>query len=202
MLSIDCYPQRIGVDNGSMVNAGDVGVYNLRNEDGSITFSFETGGYALEDGTTYQLELSIDVDEWTESGRAEKDPAESQSWTVSFQPIVMMETAEPEKPTKIPSEAVQQTGYKILVPMSYQETGTMPVYQAAENDFMTIVQPEWFNQSGIAKEEKAKKVPAGHSMIMQNCRSVPKQSGMRNTPTRCSITTGKNGKHIRRILNR
>ena len=95
MLSIDCYPQRIGVDNGSMVNAGDVGVYNLRNEDGSITFSFETGGYALEDGTTYQLELSIDVDEWTEDGMVNNDPVEPQTWTVSFQPIVMMETALP-----------------------------------------------------------------------------------------------------------
>ena len=157
MLSIDCYPQRIGVDNGSMVNAGDVGVYNLRNEDGSITFSFETGGYALEDGTTYQLELSIDIDEWTEGGMVNNDPVEPQTWTVSFQPVVMMETAEPETLTQIPPEAVQQTGYEILVPASYQETGTMPVYQAIETNFMTSVQPEWFNQSGMAKEERAKK---------------------------------------------
>ena len=157
MLSIDCSPQRIGVDNGSMVNAGDVGMYNLRNEDGSITFSFETGGYALEDGTTYQLELSIDVDEWTEDGMVNNDPVEPQTWTVSFQPVVMMETAEPETLTQIPPEAVQQTGYEILVPASYQETGTMPVYQATENDFTKTVQPEWFNQSGMAKEERAKK---------------------------------------------
>lgn len=157
MLSIDCYPQRIGVDNGSMVHAGDIGVYNLRNEDGSITFSFETGGYALEDGATYQMEMSIDVDEWTEAGMAEKDPAESQTWTVSFQPVVMMETAEPETPAQIRPEMVQQTGYEILVPASYQETGTMPVYQATENDFTKTVQPEWFNQSGMAKEERAKK---------------------------------------------
>ena len=157
MLSIDCYPQRIGVDNGSMVNSGDVGVYNLRNEDGSITFSFETGGYALEDGTTYQLELSIDVDEWAETGMVPHDPVEPQTWTVSFQPVVMMETAEPETPAQIRPEMVQQTGYEILVPASYQETGTMPVYQAIETNFMTSVQPEWFNQSGMAKEERAKK---------------------------------------------
>ena len=157
MLSIDCYPQRIGVDNGSMVNAGDVGMYNLRNEDGSITFSFETGGYALEDGTTYQLELSIDIDEWTEGGMVNNDPVEPQTWTVSFQPVIMMETAEPETLTQIPPEAVQQTGYEILVPASYQETGTMPVYQAIETNFMTSLQPEWFNQSGMAKEERAKK---------------------------------------------
>ena len=157
MLSIDCAPERIGVDNGSMMNAGDVGMYNLRNEDGSITFSFETGGYALEDGTTYQMELSVDVDEWTETGRAGKDPTEPQTWTVSFQPIVMMETAEPEKVAQVPVEAEQQDGYEILVPAAYRETGTLPVYKAVENNFMATVQPEWFNASGIAERKEAKK---------------------------------------------
>ena len=157
MLSIDCAPERIGVDNGSMVNVGDVGMYNLRNEDGSITFSFETGGYALEDGAAYQLEMSIDVDEWTETGRAEKDPTEPQTWTVNFRPVIVMETAEPETLIQISPKTVQQTGYEILVPVSYQETGTMPVYQAIENDFTAAVRPEWFNQSGIAREDRAKK---------------------------------------------
>ncbi|MBP5169362.1 MAG: hypothetical protein ILP14_09215, partial [Oscillospiraceae bacterium] len=157
MLSIDCAPERIGVDNGSMVNSGDVGVYNLRNEDGSITFSFETGGYALEDGTTYQLELSIDVDEWTEAGMVKDDKVEPQTWTVSFEPVVIQETAEPEKPAQVSTEAVPQNGYEILVPASYQETGTLPVYKAVENDFMATVQPEWFNQSGIAERKGAKK---------------------------------------------
>ena len=157
MLSIDCAPERIGVDNGSMVNAGDVGMYNLRNEDGSITFSFETGGYAMEDGATYQMELSIDVDEWTEGGRAEKDPTEPQTWTVSFEPVVILNTNEPETPANISAEAVQQSGYEILVPELCRETGTLPVYRAAENDFTAAVQPEWFNQSGIAKEERTKK---------------------------------------------
>jgi hypothetical protein len=194
MLSIDCYPQRIGVDNGSMVNAGDVGMYNLRNEDGSITFSFETGGYALEDGTTYQLELSIDIDEWTEGGMVNNDPVEPQTWTVSFQPVIMMETAEPETLTQIPPEAVQQTGYEILVPASYQETGTMPVYQAIETNFMTSVQPEWFNQSGMAKEERAKK---SVRMIFNDHAELslaPDRSFMPNTWTKCSITIGENGK--------
>lgn len=157
MLSIDCAPERIGVDNGSMVNSGDVGVYNLRNEDGSITFSFETGGYALEDGTTYQLELSIDVDEWTEAGMDKDDKVEPQTWTVRFEPVVLQETTEPEKPTQVSAEAVPQNGYEILVPASYQETGTLPVYKAVENDFMATVQPEWFNQSGIAERKGAKK---------------------------------------------
>ena len=156
LLSIDCWPERIGVDGGSMVNAGDVGTYNLRNEDSSITFSFETGGYALEDGTTYQLELSIDVDEWTEAGMVKDDPAEPQTWTVSFEPVIVSETAEPEKPVQVPADMIQQGGYEIVTPAAYGETGTLPVYQAIESDFTAIVQPEWFNQSGIAKREGKK----------------------------------------------
>ena len=157
MLSIDCAPQRIGVDNGSMMQTGDVGMYNLRNEDGSLTFSFETGGYALEDGTTYQLELYMDVDEWTEAGRAANDPSEGGTWTVSFQPVIMTESAVSEKPLQHPAQAVQQTGYEIVVPELYRKTGTLPVYRALEADFTAAVQPEWFNRSGIAKEERAKK---------------------------------------------
>ena len=156
LLSIDCYPQRIGVDNGSMMNTGDVGAYNLRNEDGSITFSFETGGYALEDGTTYQLELSIDVDAWTEAGMVKDDPVEPQNWTVSFEPVIVSETAEPEKPIQVPADAIQQGGYEILVSEAYRETGTLPVYKAVENDFMKTLRPEWFNQSGVAKKEGKK----------------------------------------------
>lgn len=156
LLSIDCWPQRIGVDNGSMMNTGDVGAYNLRNEDGSITFSFETGGYALEDGTTYQLELSIDVDAWTEAGMVKDDPVEPHNWTVSFEPVIVSETAEAEKPIEVPADAIQQGGYEILVSEAYRETGTLPVYKAVENDFMKTLRPEWFNQSGVAKKEGKK----------------------------------------------
>ncbi len=158
LLSIDCYPEKIGVDNGSMVNTGDTGVYNLRNADGSLTFSFETGGYALEDGTTYQLELSIDVNEWTEDGMVKDDQVEPQTWAVSFEPVIVSDTKEPEKIVQVPADAIQQEGYEILVPEAYRETGTMPVYKAIENNFMTTVQPDWFNQSGIAKKEGKKDV--------------------------------------------
>ncbi len=156
LLSIDCWPQKIGVDGGSMVVAGDAGAYNLRNEDGSITFSFETGGRALEDGTTYQLELSIDVDEWTAEGMAPQDVTEPKTWTVSFEPVFAQETAEPEMPAPIPAEALQQTDYEIQVPAAYQETGTLPVYRAIENDFRAVLKPEWFNESGIAHKESTK----------------------------------------------
>ncbi|MBQ8137423.1 MAG: hypothetical protein IJ174_08325 [Clostridia bacterium] len=149
LLSIDYTPEKIGVDSGAMVHAGDIGLYDYLNEDGSLTFSFETGGYALEDGTVYQLELFIDVDVWTESGKSEAYDVQPQRWIVSFEPVV--EDEKQERRTGIAPEAVQQDGYEILVPLSYQETGTMPLYRAEENDFSKVIKTEWFNQSGIEK---------------------------------------------------
>lgn len=155
LLSIDCWPSKIGVDGGSMVNVGDVGAYNVRNEDGSITFSFETGGYALEDGTTYCLELSIDVDEWTAEGKAQNDSVKYQGWTVEFVPVVISETPSAENAREIPAAEMQLTGYSLVVPDAYQQTGTLPLYRAEEYDFSKTVNPEWFNQSGIAEMKSA-----------------------------------------------
>ncbi len=156
LLSIDCWPGKIGVDGGSMVNAGDAGAYNIRNADGSITFSFETsGGYALEDGTTYRLELSIDVDEWTAEGMVKNDAVKPQSWTVEFEPVVIKETPAAENAKEIPPEEMQLTGYELVVPEAYRQTGTLPLCRAVENDFTKTVKPEWFNQSGIAEMESA-----------------------------------------------
>ncbi|MBQ9252693.1 MAG: DUF4179 domain-containing protein [Clostridia bacterium] len=152
MLSVDCYPTKIGVDEGSMISTGDTGVYNLRNEDGSITFSFETGGYALEDGTTYQVEFTIDVDEWTADGRIADDKMNPQAWTVSFEPVMMKAATEEKKTEGVSVDTIQKDGYEILLPAEYQENGTLPVYQAIEYDFRKEINPEWLNQSGIAEQ--------------------------------------------------
>ena len=151
LLTIDCWPEKIGVDGGSMVNTGDAGAYNVRNEDGSLTFSFETGGYALEDGTIYRLALSVDVDEWTAEGKVQDDPVKPQTWTVEFEPVVITETPTAESVKEIPAEDMRLTGYELVVPEAYQKSGTLPLYRAEEYDFTKIVKPEWFNQSGIAE---------------------------------------------------
>ena len=41
--------------------------------------------------------------------------------------------------------------YTVQVPVEYEQTGTLPIYKAIENDFTAILQPEWFNQSGVAE---------------------------------------------------
>jgi len=45
----------------------------------------------------------------------------------------------------------------VTVPDEYTATGTLPVYAAHERDFSGLVQPEWFNPSGIARQETGKK---------------------------------------------
>lgn len=42
--------------------------------------------------------------------------------------------------------------YELVVPEEYKETGTLPVYRAVKNDFTSVVQPEWLNQSGITEK--------------------------------------------------
>ena len=42
----------------------------------------------------------------------------------------------------------------ILTPETYEQTGTAPVYRATARNFAQQVQPELFNQSGIAKRDE------------------------------------------------
>lgn len=58
--------------------------------------------------------------------------------------------AVPAALTPVPTET-STTTYKVVVPSAYRETGIVPVYRAAACDFTEIVQPEWFNESGIAE---------------------------------------------------
>ena len=131
----------------------NAGVYNVRNDDGSITFSFEASGYALEDGSTYQVMLDYETAELGTDGKRVEGSLKLQSGTVSFMPVMMAErTDEPESTATI-TENIPQDGYEIIVPDEYRETGTIPYYQAVANDFTAVVRPEWFNRSEILKKE-------------------------------------------------
>ena len=89
LLSVNCRPHRIGVDEGSMMKASGVGLADELNEDGTITFSFQLGGYGLEEGTTYQLELAFFTEEWTEEGMLDREDADYKTMTVSFEPVLL-----------------------------------------------------------------------------------------------------------------
>lgn len=99
ILSIYCYLREIGVDDGEMMTANEVGVDEEPNKDGSVTFSFESSGYALEEGNTYQLKFSIGVIEWTAEGKqVEREDHEPHYWTVDCAPVFM--EGEPEEETE------------------------------------------------------------------------------------------------------
>ena len=152
MISVSCVPEAIGVDEGTMlpVNAG---AYNVRNEDGSVTFSFEAGGYALEDGETYQVTLGYETAELGADGKQVEGSLKLQSGTVSFMPVMTAEKADGPESAAIIAESIPQEDCEIIVPDEYRETGTIPYYQAVANDFSVIARPEWFNRSEILKEE-------------------------------------------------
>ena len=145
---------QVSVDGGSMMTIGCVGYYDVRNEDGSVTFSFEAeDGYALEEGETYQAVLHLYVQQVNDQGLIQHDSRQPLEWTVVFAPTVMPDA--PQATEKAGQEPVQQGGYEIVAGAVYQETGTMPVYKATETVFTDRVDPAWFNQTGIAEEPYA-----------------------------------------------
>ena len=152
LITVNCVPNKIGVDEGTMLTV-NAGVYNVRNDDGLIIFSFEASGYALEDGTSYQMVLDYETTELTPDGKQVEGSFKLRSGSVSFMPVKVAEKTEEPESIATTVETIPQDGYEVIVPDEYRETGTLPYYQAVENDFTKIVHPEWFNQSGIMKEE-------------------------------------------------
>lgn len=166
LLTVNCVPDKVGVDEGTMLMV-DAGVYNVRNEDGSITFSFEATGYALEDGTTYQITLDYETAELEPDGKQVEGSYKVQSGTVSFKPVIMAEKAGEAENPSANTKDIPQDDYEILTPAVYQETGSLPVRQAIETDFTKLVQPEWFNQSGILKEEGSTNLTFNDHAVLQ-----------------------------------
>ena len=89
LLSVDCRPSTIGMDEGTMDILDNVGFDQEYNEDGSITFCFEATDYTLEEGTVYQMEMFAQVDEWTAEGEVDEGKGAYQTWIVSFTPEFM-----------------------------------------------------------------------------------------------------------------
>lgn len=153
VLRVDVTLDGIGVDGGEMLTPGSVGWYNVLNEDGTLTFSFETeDGYALEDGARYTLDINVSVKALDERGEALPGAVQEGSWMVACEPKWIAE------PTQAPQQAdtgalIPQGDYELLLPEEYRQTGTLPVYRAAAANLKEIVQPEWFNQSGIAQQD-------------------------------------------------
>ena len=147
LLTTDSMPTKIGVDEGTMLTPGCIGYYDIANEDGSVTFSFEApDGFAVNDGSSYQIRMESWVWQMNENGEKIDGTRIQGDWTVSCIPVVLNPSA---GKTETPAVTViEQDGYELVVPEAYRETGTLPVYRAVEADFTKTVNPAWFNSSG------------------------------------------------------
>jgi hypothetical protein len=147
MLTTDSMPTKIGVDEGTMLTPGSIGYYDLANDDGSVTFSFEASdGFAVNEGISYQIMMESWVWQMNENGEKMDGTRVQGDWTVSCIPTVLNPSA--EKTEMSPVSVIEQDGYELVVPEAYRETGTLPVYRAVEADFTKTVNPEWFNGTG------------------------------------------------------
>ena len=150
MLTVKSMPLKIGVDDGTMLMPGTIGFYDIANVDGSLTYSFEASdGFVVNEGTTYQIQMESVVEQIGENGLPVDGTLQRYEWTISCTPVFMSNpSASPDIATSNVA-VLMDSGYELITSAEYQESGTMPVYQAIETDFTKDVLPEWFNTTGI-----------------------------------------------------
>ena len=150
MLSVQSMPLKIGVDDGTMLMPGSIGFYDIDNEDGSVTYSFEASdGFVVNEGTTYQVLMESVVQQIQENGYPVEGTQRRYEWTISCTPVFM--TSQDSETGHSASHVTFQNenSYEVVTPEAYRETGGMPLYQAVETDFTRELHPEWFNETGI-----------------------------------------------------
>ena len=90
---------------------------------------------------------------------------QSSTWTVSCAPVFISEPKEtPVETGKV--TVTDQNEYEVITPSEYQETDTMPVYQAIEADLETAIKPEWLDTSGIASGEGTQDIHFSHHAVL------------------------------------
>ena len=167
MLTINATPLEVGIDEGTMLRVGTCGYYDVANEDGSLTFSFEADdGFAINEGTSYQIQMESYVEQLDAEGRIVEGSMSQVKWTVACVPVVLNAAADTQPSPTSGTVTIEQEGYELNVPAAYQESGTMPIYRAVETDFTASVDPVWFNQTGIVSGEGTEDIHfADHAIL-------------------------------------
>lgn len=153
------YLDKIGVNDGALLepNGWGCGIYPQR--DGSIQILFEVeDGIAITEGESYTIQMTAIVRSVSPEGVVDSANSVRQEWTVTIKPepyaeVVGTPAAATEAPV-VSAASVDNaaTEMKVIVPEAYTANGTLPVYEAAERDFSQAMDYTWFNQSGVAKE--------------------------------------------------
>ena len=167
MLTINATPLEVGIDEGTMLRVGTCGYYDVANEDGSLTFSFEADdGFAINEGTSYQIQMESYVEQLDAEGRIVEGSMSQVKWTVACVPVVLNAAADTQPSPTSGAVTIEQEGYELNVPAAYQESGAMPIYRAVETDFTASVDPVWFNQTGIVSGEGTEDIHfADHAIL-------------------------------------
>lgn len=153
------YIGMIGVDGGKMIQPHGYGLGLTPQRDGSIQFLFEVeDGQAISEGDTYTIQMTAIVRNVSPEGVVDYDNATRQEWTLEIEPEPFTEVVgTPASATEAPVETVVSEvpadSMQIIVPDEYTANGTLPVYEAIDRDFSQRMDYNWFNQSGVAKEE-------------------------------------------------
>lgn len=144
-------PEQVGVDGGALLPVGTVGYVLIPQRDGSVRFAFElSDAYAVEEGGVYAIQMRTSMCEISMDGEMLEDTRHIETWTVEIRPTPIAEEKEEELAQSAPAEPFALAAPEIIVPESYLQTGTAPIYRAAERDFGEGLMPELFNRTGIA----------------------------------------------------
>lgn len=150
-----CVPDGYVVDGNVM--SGDVGYFATPMHDGSIVTSFELYGWngSIEHAESYVLQLNPHNWEVTPEGEWLREEPDNtwlkDTWQVEVFPVLKDGTqAEIEAP-QIPEQTLETEGMTVVTPDGFD--GTLPVYAVTAADWRSVVEPEWFDASGIAESE-------------------------------------------------
>jgi len=152
------YLDKIGVNDGALLepNGWGCGIYPQR--DGSIQILFEVeDGIAITEGESYTIQMTAIVRNVSPEGVVDSANSVRQEWTVTIKPEPYAEVVGTPAATEAPVASAAPvdniaTEMKVIVPDAYTANGTLPVYEATERDFSQAMDYTWFNQSGVAKE--------------------------------------------------
>ena len=152
LLTAEAIPMEIGVDGGTMLTPGCIGYYDEDNGDGTLTFSFEAeDGFVVTAETSYQIRMESGVSQIGADGEMTEGTYVRESWTVSCEPVMVKETAQPEQPAaEISVKGLE--GWEETTPAAYRETGTLPVCRAERSDLAAAADPAWFNTNGTLEK--------------------------------------------------
>ncbi len=142
---------------GGNVMSGDVGYFATPMHDGSIVTSFELYGWngSIEHAESYVLQLNPHNWEVTPEGewlRGEPDNTWlKDTWQVEVFPVLEDGTQAQIEAPQIPEQTLETEGMTVVTPDGFD--GTLPVYAVSATDWRSVVEPEWFDASGIAESE-------------------------------------------------